>query len=72
MTASDYSFGMGLLWFNLCLSIVYLYRKKGKRIHRYISLLLGAFIVGSIRLLLPIEFPFTVIIRSHVILPALR
>lgn len=60
---SWYSFIVGIIFFNICIGVIALLSHRDKYIELYgMKFILGLAFVGAIRMLLPLEFPFTIII----------
>lgn len=66
---SQFSFLMGVFWCNIFLAIVFVYRNKENSLNRCIYWMIMAILLGLLRLVLPLDFPFSTVIRSYNILP---
>ncbi len=70
---SYYSFFSAILWFNITLLIVSIFRKQTIFLVRNsTSVLLVATVLAIVRMFLPLDFSFAYVIRSYTALPALR
>lgn len=68
-----YSFAMSVIFFNISLVIVYLLRRKESFIARYgIQTLMVITVLGFLRLVLPVDFERSIVVRSYDVIPAIQ
>lgn len=73
MGISAFSVASAVVWFNLAVLLVAALRKKSPFLTRHGgSVLLALFLLGLVRIAFPLDFPFTYVVRSWHILPAIQ
>lgn len=70
---SFYSFLVAIIWFNTAMLFVAVLSKKTHFLVKYsTSILLVCAVLGIMRMLLPLDFSFTYVVRSYKVMPIVR